>query len=228
VSDLSDEERVRLTMREMLGVDPGSEAFADPSEVRKGGGWRWRRRIDLKVVFAAAAVIVLVASLVLAGPLRPGSNKQRIIPSSPTATSTTSTTSTPSTSLPVETTEPTTTVPIDTAIGVYGDCTSRTVEPAEIILACADKGAMLTGLNWTTWTATSASAVGTLVYNDCAPDCAAGHYHSVPGTTVTLSVPIRSADGSLVWSEVQENPEPPGYESGPYNGGPQPLPTQPD
>ncbi len=144
-----------------------------------------------------------------------------------------------STSLPVVTTAPTTTVtkttvttttvlPVDTAIGVYGNCTSPSVEPAEIVLTCADSGEVLTGLHWTNWTATSASAVGTLVYNDCIPDCASGHHHSVPSTTVTLTVPIHGAGGSLVWSEVQENPEPPGYETGPYHGGPQPLPTQSD
>jgi hypothetical protein len=111
---------------------------------------------------------------------------------------------------------------------VYGDCTSPSVEPAEIVLTCADYGEVLMGLHWTNWTATSASAVGTLVYNDCIPDCATGQHHSVPGTTVTLTVPIRGAGGTLVWSEVQENPEPPGYATRPYHGGPQPLPTQPN
>ncbi len=126
-------------------------------------------------------------------------------------------------------TVPTTAAPsIDTAIGVYGNCTSPSVEPAEIVLTCADYGEVLTALRWTSWTATSASAVGTLVYNDCTPDCAGGHHHSVGGTTVTLTVPVHGAGGGLVWSEVQENPEPPGYETGPFHGGPQPLPTQPD
>ena len=149
------------------------------------------------------------------------------------------TTSRPSTSIPtsttvVKTTVPTTTlpsttvVPSDTAIGVYGNCTNPSVEPAEIVLACADYGALLQGLHWTSWTAAGATAVGTLVYNDCVPDCANGEHHSTPGTTVTLSVPVHGAGGSLVWSQVQENPEPPGYETGPYHGGPQPLPTQPD
>ena len=90
-------------MREMLAVDPGSEAFTEPSHIRKGGGWRWRQRIDVKVVVAVAAAAILVATLVLAGPLRPGQNKQRVTVSIPTATSTTSH---PSTSLPVVTTVP--------------------------------------------------------------------------------------------------------------------------
>lgn len=96
------------------------------------------------------------------------------------------------------------------------------------MLTCADYGEVLEGLRWTSWTASSASAVGTLVYNDCMPNCAGGHRHSVAGTVVTLTVPTRGAAGTLVWSQVQENPEPPGYATGPYHGGPQPLPTQPD
>ena len=230
----SDEERVRLAMREMLAVDPGPEALADPAAIRKEGRWRWRPRLDPKVVVALAAVIVLVATLVWAGPLRPGSNKQRVATPHPTVPTVTTPppTSVPVTTVPATTepitTVPTTTVPVDTAISVYGNCTTPSVEPAEIVLTCADYGERLTSLHWTSWTATSATAVGTLVYNDCTPDCASGQFHRVPDTTVTLTVPIRGATGSLVWSEVQENPEPPGYETGPFHSGPQPLPTQPD
>jgi hypothetical protein len=116
---------------------------------------------------------------------------------------------------------------VDAGIEVYGNCKTPSVEPAEIVLACADYNALLEALHWTSWTATSATAVGTLVYNDCTPNCADGHFHHVPGTRVTLTVPARTAGGQKVWSEVQENPEPPGYETGPYHGGPQPLPKSP-
>jgi hypothetical protein len=122
---------------------------------------------------------------------------------------------------------PTTTVPVDTAIGVYGDCSKPSVEPAEIVLTCADYGEILEGLHWSTWTASAAAAVGTLVYNDCSPDCASGHHHSVPDTAVTLTIAVPGATRKMVWSEVQESPEPPGYETGPYHGGPQPLPIRP-
>jgi len=125
------------------------------------------------------------------------------------------------------TSPPTTTIPVDASIEVYGNCTNPSVEPTEIVLTCADYGELLEGLHWTSWTTSSAMAVGTLVYNDCVPDCASGHHHSVTGTVVTLSVPVRAAGGALVWSLVQEDPEPPGYATGPYHGGPQPLPTQP-
>ena len=91
----------------------------------------------------------------------------------------------------------------------------------------ADGGALVNGLRWTSWTAASATAVGTLVYNDCSPDCAEGHQHDVPGARVTLTAPVRGAGGQTVWSRVQEKPEPPGYQTGPLHGAPQPLPTRP-
>ncbi len=112
---------------------------------------------------------------------------------------------------------------VDAGIEVYGNCKTPSVEPAEIVLACADYNALLESLHWTSWTAASATAVGTFVYNDCTPNCADGHFHHIPGTRVTLTVPSRTAGGQRVWSEIQENPEPPGYAAGPYHGGPQPL-----
>jgi hypothetical protein len=116
---------------------------------------------------------------------------------------------------------------VDAGIEVYGNCETPSVEPTEIVLACADYKEVLEALHWTSWTAASATAIGTLVYSDCTPNCADGHFHHLPGTRVTLTVPSRSAGGQHVWSEVQENPEPPGDETGPYHGGPQPLPKGP-
>ena len=138
--------------------------------------------------------------------------------------------SSPPTSMPTTptSTTPTTTAPsIASNIKVYGNCTTPSVEPPEIVLTCADYGELLEGLHWTSWTSAGATAVGTLVYNDCKPNCASGQHHQVPGTVVTLGEPVRGADGQIVWSTVQENPEPPGYVTGPYHGGPQPLPTRP-
>ena len=48
-------------------------------------------------------------------------------------------------------------------IKVYGNCTTPSLEPVEIVLACADYGTVLEGLHWINWTAASAMAVGTLV-----------------------------------------------------------------
>jgi hypothetical protein len=112
-------------------------------------------------------------------------------------------------------------------VEVYGDCDTPSVEPSEIVLTCADYGWVLDDLHWSSWTASEATAVGTFVYNDCDPYCAAGHFHYVPGTRVTLTAPARGASGQLVWSHLTQSPEPPGYVTGPFHGGPFPLPTRP-
>jgi hypothetical protein len=156
--------------------------------------------------------------------------------SSPPATSTSTTaTSAPPASVPPSTSSipPATTVsrttvaPTDTAIEVYGNCANPSVEPSEIVETCADYGTIFDGLRWTSWTSASAKAVGTGVYSHCSPYCPKGTLQ-VADTKVTLTVPVRTTGGQLLWSEIQENPEPPGYETGPYHGGPQPLPTRPD
>lgn len=109
---------------------------------------------------------------------------------------------------------------------VYGDCQTPSLEPDEIVLTCADYSESLEGLRWSSWSATEATATGTFVYNDCRPSCAGGHDHDVPNTKVTLTAPVRGAGGQLVWSKLQQDPEPPGYSSGPFHGGPFPLPTR--
>lgn len=54
------------------------------------------------------------------------------------------------------------------------------VKPGTISLACADNGAGLTHLHWTSWTPELASAYGTEWENDCKPSCAQGHVHDYP------------------------------------------------
>lgn len=120
-----------------------------------------------------------------------------------------------------------TSTPSVATIMVYADCTSPSFEPAEIVLACADHNTLVQNLRWSSWTSTAAVAVGTLVYNDCVPDCAHGAFHSIDNDQITLTAPVTSESGQVVWSRIQESPQPPGYATGPYNGGPQPLPTRP-
>lgn len=139
------------------------------------------------------------------------------------ATTTTTRTTVPATTAVSQTTA----APIDTAIEVYGNCTTPSVRPTQIVETCADYGTIFDGLRWTSWTATSATAVGTGVYSHCNPYCPAGKLQ-VPGTMITLTDPVTTDAGQLVWSEIQEKPEPPGYETGPYHGGSQPLPIRPD
>lgn len=143
------------------------------------------------------------------------------------ATSITPTTTVSHTTAAAPTTPAPTVTPVDTAILVYSDCKTPSIEPSEIVLTCGDYGWILESLRWSSWTANQATAVGTFVYNDCAPNCAEGHHHDVPGTQVTLTVPAHDPVGHLVWSKLQQNPQPPGYVKGPDHGGPFPLPTRP-
>ncbi len=62
------------------------------------------------------------------------------------------------------------------------------VRPRSIVAACADANLYFTGLRWSSWTATRATATGTAHVNDCTPNCAAGRFHTYPAH-VTLSGP---------------------------------------
>ncbi|HXR14266.1 MAG TPA: hypothetical protein VN740_06350 [Solirubrobacteraceae bacterium] len=61
---------------------------------------------------------------------------------------------------------------------VVGNCTTSQVRPATIIVACADDNLALTALHWISFGGATASASGSYHVNDCAPNCAAGHFHS--------------------------------------------------
>ena len=58
---------------------------------------------------------------------------------------------------------------------VVFDCPGQhaLVRPKSFILTCADGNAYFDKLAWTSWTPGLASAKGTLVLNDCTPNCVA-------------------------------------------------------
>ena len=136
-------------------------------------------------------------------------------------TSSSSTTSSSTTSTTVAVT--TTTAALARNIKVYGDCKTATFEPSEVVMACGDFGLVYGHLSWTSWTSTSATAVGMMSYKTCEPNCAEGGIRNVPNTRITLSKPVRDPNGQLVWSQLQASQVPPGrYQQ------PQSIPTQPD
>ena len=47
-----------------------------------------------------------------------------------------------------------------------------------MVLACADAGLGVRGLHWLGWGAPTAAGLGIAYANDCAPTCAAGHFHT--------------------------------------------------
>ena len=69
---------------------------------------------------------------------------------------------------------------------VVFDCPGQhaLVKPKSFILTCADGNAYFAKLAWTSWRPGLASAKGTLVLNDCTPNCVAGHFHSYPAIVV--------------------------------------------
>jgi hypothetical protein len=69
---------------------------------------------------------------------------------------------------------------------VVFDCPAQQalVRPKTFILTCADGNALLDTLSWSSWAPGLASAIGSLVLNDCTPYCAAGHFHSYPAVVV--------------------------------------------
>ncbi len=58
------------------------------------------------------------------------------------------------------------------------------VQPGQIVLACADGGAYLSGLHWTSWQSVARGS-GLWRINDCTPYCARGTFHRFPAI-VTL------------------------------------------
>ncbi|MGW7385897.1 hypothetical protein [Streptomyces sp. NPDC054794] len=72
---------------------------------------------------------------------------------------------------------------------VLVDCTfNPNVHPTDFILACGDGNSRLTGLSWSHWGQSSATAEGVNVVNDCKPYCAAGTFHPY-AVTVRLDRP---------------------------------------
>lgn len=74
-----------------------------------------------------------------------------------------------------------------------------TLAPASVPVACGDGSAVLTHLNWSSWTDTEASGRGVLELNNCEPSCAAGTF-SPSTATVTLSDPMASRTQGEVFS----------------------------
>jgi len=80
--------------------------------------------------------------------------------------------------------------------------------PARVVVACADANFYVDHLVWTSWKASTATAIGTGHANDCKPYCSAGHFHAFR-ISIELSKPATCAKGQRVftriaWTAVQE------------------------
>ncbi len=90
------------------------------------------------------------------------------------------------------------------SLPVVVNCTGHDqTRPSSYTLACADGNSYLHGLRWTVWNSSSAFASGTYTFNDCVPNCAAGHFHSQPALVALWHVKaLPGHAGKSYFSEV--------------------------
>ena len=70
-----------------------------------------------------------------------------------------------------------------TGVTMVATCTDHAVaRPAAMTLSCADANSALRALHWSDWGDTTAYATGTITWNNCTPDCAAGTWKGRPVT----------------------------------------------
>jgi hypothetical protein len=79
------------------------------------------------------------------------------------------------------------------SVGVVANCASAepfplSSKPSSIVLACADDGVRVEDLTWAYWTATGARGQGTLLENQCVPNCADGKFAKYPVTVALFGV----------------------------------------
>ena len=90
------------------------------------------------------------------------------------------------------------------------DCSRQPVEtPASFVLACGDANTILTHLQWSRWGQSPAHATGSLVENNCTPDCADGRDVQYPASPTVSTI----AGGRYTYMHVSA-PQAPG---GPYD-----------
>ena len=66
-----------------------------------------------------------------------------------------------------------------TQVKVISSCTKATYQPTKYVFYCADANSGMKNATYDWWTAKTAHGTATLYYNDCTPNCAAGHFHFV-------------------------------------------------
>lgn len=72
---------------------------------------------------------------------------------------------------------------------VFADfsCDGPATRPHRIVLTCADANLLVEKIHWSSWGGRVARGRGTVVYNDCNPFCAGGHFHRVPGARLHMT-----------------------------------------
>jgi PKD repeat protein len=76
------------------------------------------------------------------------------------------------------------------------------VRPASLTLACADEGELAEHLVWSSWTASSASATGTVTWRNCATDCADATQWKSTSADITLADPVSEPGQGVLFTRL--------------------------
>jgi hypothetical protein len=74
--------------------------------------------------------------------------------------------------------------------------------PASVILTCADEGERAVNLHWSSWTATKATATGTVIWRACLARCADSRHWDSASAKVTLTKPEREPGSKLLFTRL--------------------------
>ena len=77
----------------------------------------------------------------------------------------------------------------NSSIGMFVTCTNQVAaQPTALVASCADANSGLSSLVWSHWGDSTAYATGVGRWNDCTPNCAAGHWRSESVTALVWDV----------------------------------------
>jgi PKD repeat protein len=76
------------------------------------------------------------------------------------------------------------------------------VRPASLTLACADEGELAEHLVWSSWTATSASATGTVTWKDCVTMCVSATQWKSTSADLTLADPVSEPGQGVLFTRL--------------------------
>jgi Transglycosylase SLT domain len=88
------------------------------------------------------------------------------------------------------------------------------VRPASAILACADHGTIAEHLHWSSWTATQATATGTVTWRACFAQCASSDGWDSTTADLTLTDPVPEPGKGNLFARLDMHvtgPTPPGF-----------------
>jgi hypothetical protein len=95
--------------------------------------------------------------------------------------------------------------PVATASGkrplLIGNCKKPQFEPQQVVIACADRGFIVTGITWSAWTKKAATGTGTGQINDCNPSCISGKVKKGP-IQLRASKPQTCSNGKRIFSKL--------------------------